>query len=121
MGRIKRRNKVVYVAGPFRAKTDYERVQNIRAAEAVAYKLWVMGFTVICPHMNTANMEGLISDEEILAGDMELLKRSDFVVSILPFGDEKIMKSVGTQNEFRYADSINKPIYDNFNTINERE
>lgn len=112
-----RRNRVVYVIGPFRASTMHGVIQNIRKAEKMAYDLWVMGFTAICPHMNTANMEGLIPDADILAGDIELMRRSDFVVCYLPFKDPRVVDSAGTQGEIQHAKVMKKPLYDDLHIV----
>ena len=35
--------KVVYVAGPYRADTEYEVLLNIQAAERLALQIWKAG------------------------------------------------------------------------------
>ena len=75
--------KVAYIIGPYRAKTIREVVENIRRAEAAALKYWKKGYAVICPHMNSALFDGAIPDEDILEGDIEIMKRCDTVV-VLP-------------------------------------
>lgn len=77
------KSEVLYVIGPYRAATVREVVENIRRAEAVALKYWQLGYVVICPHTNSALFDGAISDEVILRGDIEIMKRCDGVV-ILP-------------------------------------
>lgn len=72
--------KVCYVAGPYRAPTMRGIVENIRRAEEVAVELWRMGYAVICPHKNTALLDGAAPDDVWLKGDLELLRRSDLVV-----------------------------------------
>jgi len=72
--------RIVYVAGPYRADTVYGIRQNIAAAEAVALKYWKLGHAVICPHKNTAGMDGAMPDSTWLEGDIEILKRCDVVV-----------------------------------------
>jgi len=72
--------RVAYIAGSYRAKTVHGIVENIRNAEAVAIKYWKLGYAVICPHKNTALLDGVLPDEVWLAGAIELLKRSDIIV-----------------------------------------
>lgn len=67
--------KVVYVAGPYRANTMRGVVENIRRAEAIAYEFWRAGYAVLCPHMNTAMFDGEISNQQFVAGDLEMLRR----------------------------------------------
>jgi hypothetical protein len=74
--------KLAYVAGRYRAPTMHEVVQNIRAAESVAVALWQMGLPTICPHMNTALLDGIAPDEDWLTGDLEILRRCDCLVTV---------------------------------------
>ena len=73
-------DKVIYTAGPFRAKTSWEVEQNIRRAELAALMLWKLGFAVICPHANTRFFSGEIRDEDFLAGDLNIVARCDGVL-----------------------------------------
>jgi len=72
--------KLVYVAGPFRAKTHWNQELNIRNAEMLALRLWKMGAAVICPHTNTRFYQGECPDETWLEGDLEMLRRCDAIV-----------------------------------------
>src|SRR4051812_24706808 len=47
------RMKLIYIAGPYRAATEWQVVQNIRRAEALALAVWQSGAACICPHKNT--------------------------------------------------------------------
>lgn len=72
--------KVAYIAMPYRAKTEWELVQHIRAAERLALKYWLLGYAVICPHKNTAYFGGSAPDDVWLKGDLAFLARSDVIV-----------------------------------------
>ena len=61
-------SKLVYIAGPYRAPTPWQVEQNIRAAMDAAVVVWAAGLYALCPHANTARMEGVTSDESFLAG-----------------------------------------------------
>lgn len=74
--------KLAFVSGPFRAPDAWSREQNIRRAEEVALALWRMGFAVICPHTNTRFFEGALPDAVWLAGDLEMLRRCDLLVTV---------------------------------------
>lgn len=89
---------VAYVAGPYRGKTIRDVVENIREAEAAAVELWKRGYAVICPHKNTALLDGIATDEVFLQGDLEILKRCDLLV-LLPRWQE----SAGAVAEHDYA------------------
>ena len=73
---------MAFVCGPFRAADSWAREQNIRRAEEVALELWRMGFAVICPHTNTRFFEGAAPDSVWLAGDLEMLRRCDVLVTV---------------------------------------
>jgi len=76
--------KLVYVAGPFRARPDpsnqWEQWENIRRAATLALEVWRSGASCICPHMNTAFFEGAAEARVWLDGDLEQLKRCDAVI-----------------------------------------
>ena len=73
--------KVIYVAGKYRARNEWELEMNLRHAEDVAIKLWAEGWAVICPHKNMAHFGGAVGmDDNIwLEGDLELLSRCDAI------------------------------------------
>jgi hypothetical protein len=71
---------LVFISGPYRAPTIRGVVANIREAEAVALEYWREGYAVICPHLNTALMDGALPDSVWLEGDREILRRCDVVV-----------------------------------------
>ena len=97
--------KVAYIIGPYRAKNVYEMVQNIRWAESVALKYWEKGYAVICPHKNTALLDGFLPDGVWLKGDRELIKRSDVVI-VMKYWKE----SIGSRMEVELAKNLNKEI-----------
>ena len=99
------RHVVVYIAGPYRASTEWELVQNIRHAEHYAIKYWSAGYTVICPHKNTAHFGGSQPDEVWLEGTLEMLRRSDILV-LIPGWE----KSSGSKAERDEAMKLNKQI-----------
>ena len=108
--------RVIYVAGKYKAPTEWELVQNIRHAEEVARRLWAEGWVVICPHMNTAHWGGLLEDPEEdhllwLRGDLELVKRCDAIYMLNNWD-----KSSGARSEHELALKLKKEIiYENQN------
>jgi len=99
---------LVYVAGPYRAKTPRGIVENIRKAEAVAIKYWKRGYAVICPHLNTALLDGVAPDEVWLKGDLEMLGRCDIIVMMRGWENSK-----GATAEHNYAKEMGiQVIYD---------
>lgn len=69
--------KVVYLCAPYRAPTTWGVHQNIQAAARLAAEIWELGAICLCPHLNTAYFDGIVSDQVFLDGAIELLKRSD--------------------------------------------
>lgn len=98
--------KVAYVAGPYRAKTIYGITQNIEKAKKLAVKLWKKGYAVICPHANSALMDGACDDSAFLDGGLELVRRSDFIVLVDGWKD-----STGTLKEIELANELGIPVY----------
>lgn len=83
--------KLGYVAGPFRDHNTgpngrynfWRQDQNCNEAARVAEALW--GFpqaSIICPHLNTRPFQGSQPDEVWLAGDLEQVRRCDYVVLV---------------------------------------
>jgi len=70
---------VIYIAGPYRAKSEWQLEGFIQHAEKVAIKLWQEGWAVICPHKNTAHFGGTCDDDVWLKGYIEILKRCDAI------------------------------------------
>lgn len=72
--------KILYVAGPYMGKTIRETVDNTRKAEELAIKIWEAGYIALCPHKNTALLDGIVSEKIFLNGSMHLLSRCDGMV-----------------------------------------
>lgn len=72
--------KIAYISGPYRSDSINGVHDNIMAARNVALKYWKRNFAVICPHMNTAFLDGACKDSTWLDGDLEILKRCDVIV-----------------------------------------
>jgi len=99
------RKIVAYVAGPYRAETVNGIVENIQRVRSVALELWRMGYVVICPHLNSALMDGAV-DKVFLEGGLELVRRSDVVVLV---GDWR--ESEGTLAEVELALKLDMLVY----------
>jgi len=72
--------RLVYIAGPYRAPTPWGVRCNIRNAEDLAAKVHAAGMFAVCPHANSAHMEGVADDEHFLVGTLELMRRCDAVI-----------------------------------------
>ena len=74
--------KVAYISGPYRSETINGIYENIQNARKAALEYWQKGYAVICPHMNSALMDGACEDYVWLDGDLELLRRCDIIVML---------------------------------------
>jgi hypothetical protein len=109
------RPPMIYVAGPYSAHTKEERDIHVVRAYKIAQELWLRGYVVICPHLNTYGFEGSASlgDDNweamfkmFLVGDFEIISRCDAVV-MLPFWKQ----SKGACAEFVFAHWMGIPVY----------
>jgi hypothetical protein len=106
--------KLVYVAGPYRANTEYQVLLNIQAAERLALQIWQAGAACICPHKNTAFFGGAADDNVWLAGDLEIVRRCDAVVCT-----EDWSTSSGASGEVALARSLGMPVFERFKDFQE--
>ena len=91
-----------YIAGPLRGDgTEYAITQNRARAASVARDLWRAGFSVFCPHLNTAGMVGLLGKEgeaAFIAGDVLWLQHADLLFMLNGWE-----QSEGARCEHEYA------------------
>jgi hypothetical protein len=107
--------QLVYIAGPFRAKSHWGVVQNIRKAEALALRVWAHGGLVaICPHLNTAHFQQALKDDVWLEGDLEILRRCDALLTVNSW-----WKSLGSVAEVKFAKVHHIPIFHTVETLAE--
>jgi len=114
-----KRHLVVYISGPLSAPTNDGWFSHTVKARFACRELWMLGVTPICPHTNSLFMEGVVSYDEFILGDLELVQRSDAVYMI---GDWE--KSKGAQKEYRHAAFSGMPVFytlDNLKTWVEKQ
>ena len=103
--------KVVFISGPFRGKSAWDIECNIRRAEELALKVWLLaeeGYQVcaLCPHTNTRFYQGAGKDAIWLSGDLALLSRCDALLTT-----EDWERSVGAKAEVEYAKQHGIPVF----------
>ena len=98
---------LVYLAGPFRAASNWSQEQNIRRAEELALHVWQAGMACFCPHTNTRFYQGAAPDEVWLAGDLEILSRCDAVLLTPDW-----QASVGATAEKAHAEKLGIPVFE---------
>ena len=68
--------KIIYVSGHYRGDGKPNTIyNNIQKARIVSERLWSEGWVVLTPHLNTAFLDGVCSDDVWLEGDLLLLER----------------------------------------------
>jgi hypothetical protein len=98
---------VLFISGPYRAPSPDGILTNIMAARDVARSVWQAGAVALCPHTNTALMDGCLPDSVWLEGDIELLRRCDGVVLLPGWA-----ASEGTLAEREVALQMRMPIFE---------
>lgn len=102
--------KLIYIAGPYRAPSDYEVHQNIERARSYGATVAGTGLAYpVIPHSNTAHFGGLngTTDELWLEGTLELMRRCDGVVLTPGWTG-----SSGSRAEKAEADALGIPVLD---------
>jgi len=100
--------RLIFISGPYKAKTEKEKNSNIWHAMQAAIRLWQKNWFVICPHLNTAHFENFIDlDESVwLEGGLEMLSRYDAVFFLKGF-----RSSLGSIKEYELAQKLGLAIY----------
>ena len=99
--------KLIYIAGPFAAKTRWKQEQQIREAEEVALMVAEYGHVPVCPHTMYRFFDGTCSVSFWYRATMELLERCDAIVMIDGWKD-----STGAVDEQGWAEENKMPICD---------
>ncbi len=98
---------LIYVVGPYRAPTAWQREQNIHRARAWGVTIARCGAYPVIPHSNTAHFDGEAEDTLWLAGTLELMRRCD---GVLLTGEWR--RSSGSRAERAEAERLSLPICD---------
>jgi len=98
--------QLLYTAAPYRANTIIQLQHNIHQASLMAQFYWLKGFVVICPHLNTANFDGLIPDADFLKAAL-LLQAQCTHSAFHP----DWTTSIGCMDEYKNAKNLNHTIH----------
>lgn len=106
--------KLVYIAGPYRAKNAWEIEQNIRRAEALSLAVWKSRANIIgiCQHCNARFFHGAIDERIRLEASVALIKRCDAILLVSHW-----QSSEGTNEEIDCAGWFGIPVFDNLTTL----
>jgi hypothetical protein len=98
---MNKRNIIIYVSGKYSGEID----NNIQIARHFAIKIWEMGYTTLCPHLNTAHFEQdcKCGYDDYIQGDLVMLECCNGIF-LLPYWEE----SSGAKLEL--AEATNKRI-----------
>jgi hypothetical protein len=110
---MRKRNILIYTSGKYTATNpdgsfDIDQIEkNIQLAREHTIKLWEKGYTVLCPHLNTAHFEkdANLRWEDYINGDLELLSRCDICYMLPGWRDSK-----GALVEYSHAKKREIPI-----------
>jgi len=96
---------LVYVAGPYRAKTAWEIECNIHRARSVGVEVARLGMMPVIPHANTAHFD-VAPDEFWLEGTLELMRRCDALITVVGWGG-----SSGARTEIVSMVELGRPVF----------
>jgi hypothetical protein len=102
----------VYVAGPIRARNNWEVEQNIRRAEGWALEIIRAGAAPHCPHTQDRHFIGVMPEEHFLKQDLAWLEVSDAIFMV---GDWR--RSAGSVGEYEFARENDIPIFEDFGAL----
>jgi hypothetical protein len=97
---------LVYVAGPFRAATPWQIVQNCRSSEEYSLEVWRMGGAAVSPHLNTQNFDKALPDDTFLYGT-EAMLRACAAMLLIPGWQN----SSGSLHELDVAREMGIPVF----------
>ena len=109
-----KRKIIIYIAGKYSDKTPEKVTANILLAKKCALDIWRMGYTAICPHLNTEHFDDELDLvwKDYLEGDIEIVSRCDGVF-LLP--NWKYSKGAVVENEV--AKRLHKPTFKNLEEL----
>ena len=101
---LTKRKIIVYVAGKYSGDIS----GNIHKARQTAIKLWELGYTVFCPHLNTVHFEidCKCQYDDYILGDLEILERCDVILML-----DNWESSRGAMSEHEFAELKKIPIF----------
>ncbi len=112
-----RRNKIIYVSGPYTAKTRKLVEKNIQKARDYAVKIWDLGFSAHCPHLNSYHFHDDVkktSYEDFIEGDLAVIDHCD---ALFMMPDWK--KSKGAVMEHEHAVKRGIPVFHSLKELDE--
>ncbi len=114
------KQKIVYVAGPYRDPDFGKKLSNILVAWRAAERIWAAGHIAICPHANTILMcearHGPQEQEvDFVKGDLQIIERCCDALWMLPGW----MSSAGAHTEWVFAHNKKIPVFVDWSNLEE--
>jgi hypothetical protein len=106
--------KILYVAGKFRGANAWEVHKNVQEALKVGFEVAASGAMPLIPHSNTQPFDGTLGDQFWLDGTLELLRRSDAVMTVGNW-----TQSTGAKAEVLEAEALGKPVFHEISSLQE--
>jgi len=105
--------KLAFICGPYRAGTITEIGDNIQRAKEASKVLWKSGYAVICPHMNSAMLDGLVPDKQFLDAGLLMIEKCDVVFVLKNWSSSEgskaeviHAKAKGIEVDYRFVDEV---------------
>lgn len=98
--------KLIYLAGPFRGPDSWAIACNVHKAAELSLRVWKLGVACICPHLNSAQFQGVCADRLWLDGDIEMLRRCDGLITTPNW-----KTSAGAREEVAFAYANGIPVF----------
>lgn len=103
---------VIYVMGPFRAKTEWERATNIFWAKNRGVEVALMGGAPLVPHAAVAYYHDSMPEAEQMNVCFSLLARSHGAITTQGWGG-----SDGTRQEIEFCQRREIPVFHNLTDL----
>ena len=98
--------RLVYIAGPFRAKDGWELHQNILKAERWAWVVAKSGAVPVCPHTLYRHYDRTLTDTFWIEATRSLLFRCDAALFVPGW-----VQSTGAIGEMKMAKELKLPVF----------
>ena len=102
------RNLIIYISGKY-SDRDFKAIEaNIQKARLTSAKIWELGFTALCPHLNTYHFEQICkcTYEDYINGDLALLNNCHGIFMLNNWQESK-----GAKIEHEYAEDLKIKIF----------
>ena len=103
--------RIAFLSLPYRGESIYKISKNIEFARKVSAKLWEKGYCVICPHLNSQYMDGLVDDKLFLMGYMSVIDRLNPEIDAVFTLKDSEKYSEGVKSELEFARSKGITVY----------